>query len=391
MQSTQIAIIGGGLSGLYAAFLLEQNGITDYRVFEARDLPGGRINSISIEQRNTSNIEHVEKNTNRFDLGPTWYWPSLQTQLHRAIQDLGLQTFDQFETGDMIVERSSHTPPSRIPGYVNAPTSTRLIGGMSALIDALCKKTNASRILTNHAVRHISICNQDIQLDCEDSAGQIINWKTQHIFLALPPRLVEHTIKFTPALPDSLNRAWRDTPTWMAPHAKYIAIYEKPFWRDIGLSGAARSAHGPLVEIHDASMPDGNAALFGFFGVPAQVRKDVSEDLLRTHCRAQFARLFGPQASVPLIDFIKDWSQDLYTATSADMNNPGHHTQAPVATLQAGPWRDRVTGIASEWSPQFPGYLAGAIEAATFGIEKLLKDFIKEEPIFDHFTPVRSE
>ena len=36
MQDLPIAIIGGGLSGLYAAFLLEQRGI-DYILLEARD------------------------------------------------------------------------------------------------------------------------------------------------------------------------------------------------------------------------------------------------------------------------------------------------------------------------------------------------------------------
>jgi hypothetical protein len=34
----------------------------------------------------------------------------------------------------------------------------------------------------------------------------------------------------------------------MAPHAKYLAIYEKPFWRDLGLSGEARSTVGVLGE-----------------------------------------------------------------------------------------------------------------------------------------------
>lgn len=389
MKSTNIAIIGAGLSGLYAAHLLEQSGINDYRIFEARDLPGGRISSASVDPINASNTGNIGDSINRFDLGPTWYWPSLQPQLHKVIQDLGLQTFEQFETGDMMIERSPHVPPSRIPGYVNAPTSTRLLSGMSVLIDALQKCINSARIVTNHTVRQLSICDQGIQITCENFSGQTIQCQANHVLLALPPRLVEQTIRFTPVLPDSLRRSWRDTPTWMAPHAKYLAIYKKPFWRDNGLSGAARSAHGPLVEIHDASMPNGHAALFGFLGVPAQVRKGVPENVLRTHCRAQLARLFGTDAATPLVDFIKDWSQDSFTATAADATALGHHTQAPTATPHAGPWRDRITGIGSEWSPQFPGYLAGAIEAASLGIEKLFESFINQDIIFK--LPIRSE
>ena len=37
MISTKITIIGGGLSGLYVAYLLVQAGITDYVLLEARN------------------------------------------------------------------------------------------------------------------------------------------------------------------------------------------------------------------------------------------------------------------------------------------------------------------------------------------------------------------
>ncbi|GLZ16495.1 hypothetical protein Bpla01_00250 [Burkholderia plantarii] len=36
-----------------------------------------------------------------------------------------------------------------------------------------------------------------------------------------------------------------------------------------------------------------------------------------------------------------------------------------------GPWRDRLVGIASEWSASFPGYVAGAVEAACPGVAAL--------------------
>ncbi|MCW4150276.1 NAD(P)-binding protein [Halomonas sp. 18H] len=41
MHTSRIAIVGAGLAGLYAAFLLEQRGITDYVVLEARERVGG--------------------------------------------------------------------------------------------------------------------------------------------------------------------------------------------------------------------------------------------------------------------------------------------------------------------------------------------------------------
>ena len=42
MSQARFAIIGGGISGLYAAYLLESQGISDYVLFEARERLGGR-------------------------------------------------------------------------------------------------------------------------------------------------------------------------------------------------------------------------------------------------------------------------------------------------------------------------------------------------------------
>ena len=362
IKKASVAIIGGGLSGLYAAYLLEKKGI-DYVLLEARPTLGGRIVTAKLSRDHT--------NIDSFDLGPSWFWPDYQQQLARLIDELQLETVTQFEEGDMLVERSPDVPAVRTQGYKSSPPSMRLKGGMAALIEALYLHLDAKRILTGHVVRQLNNTGQGIEITSQDASRQVMTWQAQHVLLALPPRLAEESIKFHPALPSNLSSQWQQTATWMAPHAKYVAVYDTPFWKKQGLSGAARSAQGPMVEIHDASVIDGSGALFGFIGVPASVRQSVSGAVLKAHCREQLVRLFGVEAENPKGEYLKDWAQEPFTATDADVSGDGQHASAPVPKATSGVWENCLTGIGSEWSTQFPGYLAGAIDAASIGVQDM--------------------
>ncbi|HAG40411.1 MULTISPECIES: FAD-dependent oxidoreductase [unclassified Pseudoalteromonas] len=362
---TKIAIIGGGLSGVYAAYQLEQSGITDYILLEARDQLGGRIMDFTSLSQAT---------TNNFDLGPTWFWPEFQPQLNAIIKTLNLETFAQYEQGNTLVERSHTQPPTAMPGYTHAPTSMRLKGGMGTLINALHAKLSNKQIVTGALVKTITHQHGNIEVSFSTSNTTDNKVNVEHVMLALPPRLAASQITFTPALPSDLVTQWQNTATWMAPHAKYIAVYDTPFWRKQTLSGSARSSVGPMAEIHDASNPQGQAALFGFIGIPADDRKRISNEDLIAHCRAQLVRLFGTQAATPKADIIKDWAQDPLTATHLDTHAANTHAPAPYITAQNGPWHQNLVGIGSEWSVQFPGYVAGAVDAANIGVELYLKN-----------------
>lgn len=64
MKHKKVIIIGGGLAGLYATYLLEQQQIP-YLLLEAQSRLGGRI----LGAQNKLNAE------NYFDLGPAWVFP----------------------------------------------------------------------------------------------------------------------------------------------------------------------------------------------------------------------------------------------------------------------------------------------------------------------------
>ncbi len=369
MNAVDVAVVGGGLSGLYAATLLEQHGIHSYRLLEARAAFGGRILSLP-DSGDTSG--GAAENTDRYDLGATWFWPELQPDMQSLVDELGLATFRQHEAGDLLVERSRAQPVNRVAGFASSPPGWRLVGGMAALTDALRQRLPAGKLSAGQRVTHLTSVGDAIDLSIEDSDGQSSTLRAAQVLLALPPRLAVGTLGFTPALPDALAAAWQQCATWMAPHAKYLAVYERPFWREQGLSGEARSAVGPMAEIHDASPQAGAGALFGFIGIPAHLRRSIPEATFMAACRAQLVALFGQGAAAPTAEFLKDWSGEVFTAVEADQQAEAHHAAGIPVSAASGDWKERLIGIGSEWSPLYSGYAAGALDAARRGVARLV-------------------
>jgi monoamine oxidase len=366
-----VAIIGGGLSGLYAAHLLTQRELR-YALFEARPETGGRLLSVSVEAITSEGKRNVTSRepTDRFDLGATWFWPAQQPQLGALVSSLGLETFAQLDAGDWVIERSPLAPPQRMRGPASSPPSMRVVGGMASLVQAVQQRLDSSCLHLSHQVTAVTLHEKSVEVETLVN-GVPTPWHAGRLLLALPPRLAAESIRFHPALPPEVSRAWLNTPTWMAPHAKYLAVFDEPFWRADGLAGTAQSAVGPMVEVQDASSPGGHAALFGFIGVPAQARAGIDRNDMLAGCRAQLVRLFGERAARPVAETLLDWAQEPFTATAQDHIASGHHATAPVASVSRSPWEGHVFGIASEWSPEFPGYIAGAVDAAQRAVDAL--------------------
>lgn len=346
-------IIGGGLSGLYTAYLLQQHGETDYLVLEASEHLGGRTSGLKISENNA------------LELGATWFWADFQPDLARLIHHLGVETFNQ-PTGKLVYE----TSPTEPPKVMNYPyvDGQRVAGGMSKVIEALAARLDGEKVRLNQQVQAVKI-----EGDFAKVRTQQGEFTADKIWLAIPPRVAAENIAFSPTLPESLAQAWQNTDTWMAPHAKFIAHFNRPFWREQGLSGDARSRSGPMVEIHDISDEAGSfGALFGFIGIPAQVRRRYSPENLTALCQAQLVRLFGEQAQTELKGvYLKDWAIDPLTATERDLRSNGEHPHTPPAVASEGEWQHRLIGVTSEFSPNFAGYLAGAVEAAELGVARL--------------------
>lgn len=361
MKDYPIIIVGGGLSGLYAASLLVSRGI-ECNVLEAQERIGGRVLSSEVADK---------PEIGRFDLGPTWFWPQHEPVITRLVGELGLKTNVQPADGAVLLEQSSNSPVQRrlLPEGA-APESVRIVGGMQSLVDTVAGTLPADTVKLNTRVTTIRKGEETIALEATVN-GETKTFHASAVIMALPPRIVAQNITFTPSLTDEVMASLSDKPTWMAGQAKAVAIYDHPFWREDGLSGQAMSWAGPLQEIHDASPHTGYGALFGFFGVPTKIRQQLGEESVRDHVIHQLTHLFGDPARDPISFLYKDWASDPYTAVDADIEPLGAFPSYGL-NVNLAEWKNKMAFAGTETSSGHGGHLEGALQSAERAVLEMM-------------------
>lgn len=337
---TEVAIIGGGLAGLALADHLHHAG-RSFALFEARDRFGGRIAAITTDR-------------GRVDIGPSWFWPG-QPRIARLIDDLGLRAFGQYAQGDICFQ-DAQGAVHRGLGYASMEGALRIAGGCPGLIEGLVARLPAQRLHLGTGAVALGAAGEVVLADGRRCVAR-------DIVLAVPPR-VAAGLRFDPVLPGAAQAALAAIPTWMAGHAKFVAIYDHAFWRAAGLSGDVASRRGPLAEIHDASGAEGvPAALFGFLGLSAAQRAGHARQV-QAAALAQLAQIFGPEALHPVATHLQDWATEPMTATVKDQAPPSGHPAYGLPAALTGLWGGRLHVAATETAPEMGGLMEGALASA---------------------------
>ncbi len=343
MTETQLAIIGAGLAGLTAARVAHETGIPS-RLLEASDRIGGRIDSLRSAGGGIVG-----------DLGPTWIWPPFQPGVPRWLEKLGLDTFEQYDHGEAVLDGFADGPVRQpLPGQHGM---ARIAPGPGALVDAMAAALPDDTIQTGCAVSAIHR-HEDGRLQIEAPGQPPL--LAERVLIAAPLRIVAERIQLPPEVSPQLQDTLGAMPTWMAAQAKAVIRYPRPFWRESGLSGRIASRLGPLFEAHDHTAPEGGAALFGFVATPPEHRDRAP---LREAIIAQLTRCLGPDAALPSEVVIHDWAEETWICADADRHGPPEHPRVGPDALRAGHLDGRLWFCAAETAEQSPGLIEGALLA----------------------------
>lgn len=339
---SDIAILGGGLTGLTLAYLL-RNSKYKVHIIEARTRLGGRI------------LTNRKNESTPIEMGATWLSKE-HTTLLALLKACNIDIFEQKMGDKAIYEPSSLTPHQLVTLPPNAGASYRIKNGTTNLINTLATSFKKENIYYDNVVT--SIVKDDNFTTIQTNKN---TFKAHIVVSTLPPYLLNATIKISPTLPSNLIDVMEQTHTWMGDSIKIGLRFKTPFWRTEHSSGTIFSNVGPIPEFYDHSnYEDNQFALKGFlngayFGLSKAERLNMALHQLRKY--------YGHAIDNYLEYEEKVWRKDKFTYS--EYHSPVLPHQNNGHELFQKNYLNNTFFIAgAETATENSGYMEGAIRSA---------------------------
>ena len=240
---------------------------------------------------------------------------------------------------------------------------SRFVGG-SQQVSTKVARALGRRVILRSPVRSISRRKGQVVVD---SARAVVT--ARQVVVAMAPALTAG-IRFDPKLPPLRAQLVQRFP--MGSVIKVHAIYDRPFWRDDGLTGFTVSDQGPIRISFDNTPPGGSPGmLVSFFeGDEARHYSNRPKAERRKAVLSCFARYFGPKArnAIDYVeqDWLKDpWSRGCYTGIMPPgaMLSYGRTLRAPIGPIH---W------AGTETATRGAGYMEGAVRSGERAAREVL-------------------
>jgi monoamine oxidase len=240
----------------------------------------------------------------------------------------------------------------------NGAQQSRFVGGSQTIALKLAAQLG-SRVVLGSPVRRIEQGSRGLAAHSDK-----VTVKAKRAIVAIPPALAGR-IGYAPLLPfqrDQLTQRYSQGTL-----TKVAAVYDRPFWREAGLTGQAIDTGGPVSATFDDSPPTATAGkgpgiIFGFVGGDrARSYSAMTPGARKSAVLNQFSNFFGSDALKATSFFETFWSGDEWSR-GCPVGIP-----ATGALLAYGPWLrqpiGRIHWAGTETSNFWNGYMDGAVRS----------------------------
>ncbi len=239
----------------------------------------------------------------------------------------------------------------------------RIDGGAQQVCERLADSVGRDRVLTGVPVREIQQGDRVVTITAGDRS-----FTARAAIVSVPLAIVDR-IHFSSALP--VLRSQLTQRVSAGATVKVLLTYERPFWRDQGLSGEAVSTSGPVSVVFDnCSKDDRQAALLAFVvGDPARGWSDQPDQVRQQTVLAFLEKCFGPEVHSYSSLVETDWAAEQWSGGCPTNNYPPGtlSTFGPALRAPAG----RIYWAGTETARINTGYMDGAIESGLRAAEEV--------------------
>ncbi len=279
----------------------------------------------------------------------TWEaWLRTQTDDDEAVRNLA------FATGSAMLTKPTHAfsllqsllMAASAGSYSNLVDADfildkRVVGGLQRVPLALAERLGPD-VFLNQPVRTLAWGEDGVTAIADG-----VTVRAQRAILALAPVLYPR-ISFVPPLPRLQHQMHQHLSMGFV--IKVHAVYDRPFWREQGLSGTAFSPYELSHEAYDnTNHGDERGTLVGF------VSDRNADDVFRISAEERKRRIleslshyYGPEALHPVVYYESDWGSEEWTrgAYAASFDMGGLHRYGADLRTPVGPIRFACSDLA---------------------------------------------